>query len=171
LTYFNKFASCCCFCMAFPLSSTDGMSNDNIPGGQGKPRRVFFFRLSIYSFNKTTIFLSSSCIYRVLNYASKHYPGETGVMGTSPTSHMMDLSSEIWPEGPSGCGLTMWINYLSARERGRSRVERQSRRETFHIPPSVSGYFWPATNLQSKQKHVAGLQKHSPLCQTRLLLV
>lgn len=135
LTYFNKFASCCYFRMAFPLSSSNGMSNIITHTSRSGKADVSFFRcflqerLSIYSFNKSTVFLSSSCIYRVLNYASKHYPSETGVIGTSPTSHMMDLSSEIWPEGPSGCSPTMWINYPSVRERRRSRVERQCRRD------------------------------------------
>lgn len=65
----------------------------------------------IYSFNKSAVFPSSSCIYRALNYASKRYSSESEVMGTSLK---MDLACEIWPEGPSGCGprcgLTMCLH-------------------------------------------------------------
>lgn len=61
----------------------------------------------IYSFNKSAVFPSSSCIYRALNYASKRYSSESEVMGTSLK---MDLAGEIWPEGPSGCGLTICLH-------------------------------------------------------------
>lgn len=128
-TYFNKCASCCCFCMAFPLSSTDGMSNNNTYLEVRESRRVFFldFRFTVLIkppyFFQALVFIE--CWIMPANITPvrlelwEHHPHHTWWICP------LKYGPRARPDAASQCGLTICRRAREEDRELRGRVEEK----------------------------------------------